>query len=255
METRIKVRQLSKGLVKISGRNDRGIITVRHRGGGNDIRTLTVDYKLGSIGLVGQILSVQKDVRRSGYISLVRYSNGFLSYVLSGEGFKEGQFVMHTLNGFRFKGVLRKGSIYFLKNFKEGEMGFNIEYNPGSGSKLARAAGAKVKIMKIYKDLNKVLIKLPSGEIRLLDGNCRGVIGFMSNNEHRYKKLYKAGQNRWVGNKPRVRGEAMNPVDHPHGGRTKAGRVPVTPWGELTKGFKTRDRKKKNLNILKRIKK
>jgi large subunit ribosomal protein L2 len=251
MENRIKVRYLGKVYSRVGGRNSYGRITLRYRGGGTRFIKNNIDNKRILLNVPGRVFSIQRDAGRSGFIGLIQYSNGYFGYVLLAEGMRLGDYIIQTNTGIRFNNINRRGSSYLLKQFYEGEVGYNLEYYIGGGGKIARAAGTKVKIIKKYSADNTVLVKLPSGEFRLFNHNCRCTVGIVSNIEHRYRKFYKAGQNRWLGFKPHVRGEAMNPVDHPHGGRTKAGRVPVTPWGMLTKGVKTRNVKNINKYIIK----
>jgi large subunit ribosomal protein L2 len=239
MESRVKIKQLGKVYKEYSGRNNYGRITIRHRGNGNRNLRIWVDNMRNISGIAGKIIKVQRDNKRTGYVGLVRYSNGYLGYILLSEGNKIGDYVMSAINGQVYRGVSRIGSVFMLKYLKEGNFFYNLEVMPYKGGRIGRSGGSELKLLKKFTGMAKCLVKMPSEEYKNFSEKCRCTLGYVSNMENRDRNLYKAGQNRWLGLKPHVRGEAMNPVDHPHGGRTKGGRVPVSAWGKLTKGVKT----------------
>jgi large subunit ribosomal protein L2 len=250
MEKRIKIKQLGSFYNSFGGRNNLGRITIRGRGAGNKNLRLLIDANRRVEGLVGKIVKIQRDNKRTGYIGLLRYSNGYLSYILVSEYNRVGDYIMNAISGKTlYKNIISIGSVFMLKFMKEGSIFFNLERKSNFGGIIGKAAGSEIKLLKKYSNVNKCLLKLPSGSYSIFPDKCRVVSGFVSNKENRDIFLYKAGQNRWFGIKPRVRGEAMNPVDHPHGGRTKGGRIPVSAWGKLAKGLKTRDKKKKRLSL------
>lgn len=258
LETEKKVKQLTKGLVKNGGRNVNGRITSFHRGGGHKQLYRLVDFKRNLLGVPGKVKRIEYDPIRTSKIALVAYSNGFISYIIATSNLKVGDVIISmdpklNWNTLEFN-VQEKGSTFFLKNCKVGDEVCNIELRPGSGGKVMRAAGTYGIIKKKDELSNYVIIKMRSNEERMFSGDCSAVLGRISNEEHRFKKLSKAGENRWRGKRPVVRGVAMNPVDHPHGGRTPGGRVCVTPWGKLTKGKKTRSPRKVNKFIIKKSK-
>lgn len=244
------IKQLIIGLKKTGGRNNKGRITLRARGGGHKKKYRFIDFKRNLIGIPAKIISIEYDPNRNANIALICYSNGIFSYIIATEGLKVGQYVI-TNDGLNYgKKVIKLGSVFKLADLNVGDIVHNIENKPGEGAKFARAAGCYGQILK--KEDEQVLIKLNSGEKRLFSINCFCTLGVVSNVEIGMKKLYKAGQNRWKSRRPIVRGVAKNPVDHPHGGRTKGGRPSVSPWGKLTKGKKTRSVRKQNNLIVER---
>ncbi len=258
LEKEKKVKQLLKGLVKSGGRNVNGRITSFHRGGGHKQLYRLIDFKRNMQGVPGKVKRIEYDPMRTSKIALVAYSNGVISYVLATSNLKVGDIILNRdprldWNMMEFN-VQEQGSTFLLKNCKVGDYVCNIELVPGGGAKMMRSAGTYGIVKKVDTFSNYVVIKMRSNEERMFSGDCLAVLGRNSNEEHRFKKLRKAGENRWRGKRPVVRGVAMNPVDHPHGGRTPGGRVCVTPWGKLTKGKKTRSPRKVNKFIVKKSK-
>nr|BCQ06576.1 ribosomal protein L2 [Nitzschia putrida] len=232
------------------GRNHRGIITIRHRGGGHKQRYRIIDFKRLKYNIKGIVKSIEYDPNRNARISLINYVDGVKKYILYPKNLKIGDTILSGLNA-----PLNIGSTLPLDKISTGKNIHNIELIPGKGGQLVRAAGTYARILA--KNTNYVIVKLPSKEIRFLNKNCLATIGKIGNeNFHKYKKR-KAGQVRWLGKKPIVRGAAMNPCDHPHGGgegKTPIGkRNPKTPWGKPALGIKTRNKKKRSsLYILKK---
>ncbi|MCB0537517.1 MAG: 50S ribosomal protein L2 [Bacteroidetes bacterium] len=234
------------------GRN-KGRISSFHRERGLKKLYYSVDFDRYLYGIKGKIISFDFDRHRTGKIGLVYYTNGILSYVLCAESSKEGDFIegftfatnnSHTTNYFS------TGSYGPIGLLTPGTRVYNLELFPGSGGKVSRSAGTFSTILKVYSSF--VLVKLPSGEQRLFDKRCICNVGRVGNVEHSFQIIGKAGIMRKLGKRPIVRGRAMNPVDHPHGGRTNGGIVPKTPWGRLAKGVVTRNKKNVNKLILKR---
>jgi large subunit ribosomal protein L2 len=230
------IKKLSQGLCSTGGRNNTGSITSYHRGGGHKQKYRQIDFRRPFKNLPAKVLSIDHDPQRTGLIALLCYSTGILSYILAPEGLKVGDIIypesQYTL-----------GNTLKLKDINPGVVIHNIELNPGRGAQLVRAAGTGVQLVKGYNYDNYVVVQLRSGEHRLISKECQAAVGTVSNGSHREKSLRKAGKSRWLGRRPKVRGVAMNPVDHPHGGgegKTTAGHPPVTPWGKLTKGQPTR---------------
>jgi large subunit ribosomal protein L2 len=243
------IKKLKISKKRASGRNNIGRITVRNIGGGSKKNYKLVDYYRDNINIIGKVVRIDKDSVRNAKIALISYSNGTISYILNAEGLKENNYIRSG------KAIgLNKGDVTILKEIPIGSFVHNIELNSYKGGQLARAAGSYGQILR--RKGRKIYVRLKSREIRIFSAECRATIGKVGNVKHKFCKLYKAGQNRWRGKKPSVRGVAKNPVDHPHGGgqgKTKGGRCSVSPWGVLTKGFKTRSRKKrKDTKILKR---
>ena len=246
-------RKLTKALRKTGGRNNHGRITSRHRGGGHRRRYRIIDFKRNKYDMAASIESIEYDPNRSPRIALLSYEDGEKRYIIAPDGLKVGDKIISTQdNQIPFK----IGNAMPLGNIPEGLLVHNIELKPGKGAQMARSAGTYARIMA--KEKNMVTLKLPSGEIRMVFDNCLATIGTVGNKNHENIKYGKAGRKRWLGKRPKVRGVAMNPVDHPHGGgegRTSGGRHPVSPWGTPAKGYKTRNRKKtSNKYIVKRRK-
>ncbi|MFN0041886.1 MAG: 50S ribosomal protein L2 [Alphaproteobacteria bacterium] len=234
------VKALTSGKSKSGGRNANGRITMRRVGGGHKQRLRNVDFKRRKFDMSATVERIEYDPNRSGFIALIKYEDGEQAYILAPQRLAIGDKV---ISGERAD--IKPGNAMPLKNIPVGTIVHNIEMKPGAGGQLARAAGAYVQL--VGRDMGNALIRLSSGEIRLVRGDCMATIGAVSNPDNANVKIGKAGRSRWMGKRPSVRGTAMNPVDHPHGGgegRTKGGRHPVTPWGKPTKGYRTRKRTK-----------
>ena len=235
-----------------AGRNSYGRITVRHQGGGNRQKYRIIDFKRQKEDMPATVVGIEYDPNRSANIALIKYEDGTLSYILAPIGLKDGDTVMSGANA-----DIKPGNCLKLENIPVGTMVHNIEINPGQGGKLVRAAGQEAQLMA--KEGKFVNLRLPSGEMRLIMLNCRATIGTVGNAEYENIKLGKAGKTRHLGKRPEVRGSAMNPVDHPHGGgegKAPVGHAgPMTPWGKPALGYKTRNKKKlSNKFIVKRRK-
>ncbi len=225
---------------RANGRNNQGIITVRHRGGGNKRQFRLIDYRRNKDGIVARVASIQYDPNRTARIALLFYADGEKRYIIAPEGLKEG---MKVVSG--PKSEPKVGNCLPLSDIPLGSEVHNIEIRANCGAVLCRSAGSKAVL--VAKEDDWAQITLPSGEIRRVSANCRAVIGAVGNGDHMNIVIGKAGRNRWLGIRPSVRGSAMNPIDHPHGGgegRTKGGRHPVSPTGKPTKGTSTRKHKK-----------
>ncbi len=234
------VKALTSGKSKSGGRNANGRITMRRMGGGHKQRLRDVDFKRRKFDVPATVERIEYDPNRSGFIALIKYEDGEQAYILAPQRLAAGDKV---ISGERAD--IKPGNAMPMKNIPVGTIVHNIEMKPGAGGQLARAAGAYVQL--VGRDMGNALIRLSSGEIRLVRGDCMATIGAVSNPDNANVKIGKAGRSRWMGKRPSVRGTAMNPVDHPHGGgegRTKGGRHPVTPWGKPTKGYRTRKRTK-----------
>jgi large subunit ribosomal protein L2 len=234
-------KSLLTNLNKFSGRNNHGVITCRHRGGGHKRLYRQIDFRRDKIGITAKVLTIEYDPNRNARIALVRYEDGEKRYILHPRGLNVGEIVMSDLNA-----SILVGNSLPLRNIPLGAEVHNVEFQPGSGGQLARSAGALVEILA--KEGNFVTIRLPSKEIRLVSKNCWATIGQVGNIEAYNLTLGKAGRSRWLGKRPTVRGSVMNPVDHPHGGgegRAPIGKSrPVTPWGRPALGQLTRKPKK-----------
>ncbi|MBA2114456.1 50S ribosomal protein L2 [Bremerella alba] len=242
-------RKLLRKLTKTGGRNNQGKITTRHRGGGHKRRYRVIDFRRAKDGVPAMVASVQYDPNRSARIALLNYLDGEKRYILAPDGLKAGDRVQ---SGSEASPTV--GNCLPLKNIPAGTTVHNVEMTPGRGGEMCRSAGSSATLMACEADWAQ--LSLPSGEIRRVSSRCRATIGRVSNPDHEKVSLGKAGRKRWLGRRPHVRGTAMNPVDHPHGGgegRTKGGRHPVTPQGKPTKGGATRHRKKaSNRSIVRR---
>lgn len=234
-------KSLSTFIHKTSGRNNRGVITCRHRGGGHKRLYRQIDFRRDKIGVAAKVITIEYDPNRNARIALVRYEDGEKKYILHPRGLTLGEIIMSDLNA-----PILVGNNLPLRNIPLGAEIHNVEFQPGSGGQLARSAGALVEILA--KEGNFVTIRLPSKEIRLVSKNCWATIGQVGNIEAYSLTLGKAGRSRWLGRRPTVRGSVMNPVDHPHGGgegKAPIGRSrPVTPWGRPALGQLTRKPKK-----------
>ena len=232
-------KPLTEHLKKSGGRNNHGEITVWWRGGGHRRLYRTIDFKRDKVGIPGKIVTVEYDPNRSARIALVQYADGEKRYILQPVGLKVGDSIVagDTVD-------ILPGNTLPLKNIPLGTQIHNVELRPGKGGQIARSAGSSVQL--VAKDGPYASVKMPSGELRRINIECRATVGQVGNLDHENVSLGKAGRSRWLGKRPHVRGVAMNPVDHPLGGgegKTSGGRHPVSPWGMPTKGFKTRNRK------------
>ncbi|MCK5073306.1 MAG: 50S ribosomal protein L2 [Bacteriovoracaceae bacterium] len=231
-----------------AGRNNRGKITVRHRGGGAKRRYRVIDFKRDKANIPAKVEGLFYDPNRTCNIALIAYADGFKNYILAPLGLKTGDVVISSETA-----DIKVGNCKMLRDIPEGTLIHNVELNPGAGGQLARSAGAFIQLMA--KEKNYVLLRMPSGELRKVKNNCRATIGQVGNAEHEQIVLGKAGRKRHLGWRPSVRGVAMNPVDHPLGGgegRSSGGRHPCTPWGVPTKGYRTRSNKRTDKFIAKR---
>ncbi len=234
-----------------AGRNSYGRITVRHQGGGNRQKYRMIDFKRQKEDMPATVIGIEYDPNRSANIALIQYEDGTKSYILAPIGLKDGDTVVSGANA-----DIKPGNCMKLENIPVGTMIHNIEINPGQGGKLVRAAGQEAQLMA--KEGKFANLRLPSGEMRLIMLNCRATIGTVGNSDHENIKLGKAGKTRHLGKRPEVRGSAMNPVDHPHGGgegKAPVGHAgPMTPWGKPALGYKTRKNTRTDKFIAKRRK-
>ena len=244
-------KSLTKKIISTGGRNNQGRITSRRMGGGVKRKYRIIDFKRSKIDVSAEIIRNEYDPNRSAFISLLKYDDGQLSYIISPKNLKIGD---KLVSGEDVE--IKNGNCLPIKNIPIGTNIHNVELKPGAGAQLVRSAGSSAQI--VSKEDPFVQVKLVSGEIRHINKNSRATIGEVSNPDQKNIKLGKAGRKRYLGFRPKVRGVVMNPVDHPHGGgegRTSGGRNPVTPWGVSTKGKKTRNNKKTDKFIIKRKKK
>jgi len=246
-------KSLVEKLVRKAGRNSCGNITVRRKGGGHKRLYRIIDFKRNKIGIPGRVFSVEYDPNRSSRIALIHYADGDKRYILAPAGLKVGDAVMSGPEA-----DIKVGNALPLINIPVGTLIHNIELKPGKGGQIVRSAGTLAQLMA--KEGKYANIRLPSGEVRLVNLKCMATIGQVGNAERENITIGKAGRNRWLGKRPKVRGVVMNPVDHPHGGgegKSPQGNPhPVTPWGQPTKGYKTRKKKKSsNRYIVSRRKK
>ena len=232
------LKKLTSGKKSTGGRS-RGRVTARHRGGGHKRLYREIDFKRQVARSV--VERVEYDPNRSAFIALMKAEgDAGYSYVIAPEGTKPGDTFLSSPSV-----EIKTGNSLCLKNIPVGVLVHNIELKIAKGGQLARSAGASAQIMG--HDGDYILVRLPSGEVRKIHGECRATLGVVSNGDRKNRRIAKAGRNRWLGKRPHVRGVAMNPIDHPHGGgegKTSGGRHPVTPWGKPTKGMKTRNKKK-----------
>ncbi len=243
-------RLLTESLRKHNGRNCYGRITSWHRGGGSKLKYRKIDFRRDKRQIPAKVVALEYDPNRSARIALLNYADGEKRYILAPLGLKIGDALMASANA-----DIAVGNSMPLSHIPLGTSIHNIELNPGAGGKIVRSAGAVAQLMA--RDENYAQIKLPSGEVRLVHVNCWATIGQVGNVEHENVVIGKAGRKRHMGWRPHVRGSAMNPVDHPHGGgegRTTGGRNPVSPWGWCTKGAKTRKNKRTQRMIVSRKK-
>lgn len=242
-------RSLLAPLRKKSGRNNRGVVTTRHRGGGHKRRYRVIDFRRNNFGVAGKIESIEYDPNRSARIALVIYSNGERRYILAAQGLRVGDTVMSGPTA-----DIRPGNALPIRNIPLGTVVHNIEIYPGRGGQLVRSAGLGAQLLA--KEGTMAQVRLPSGEVRYIDMNCLATIGVVSNSDHANINMGKAGRNRWLGIKPATRGVAMDPGSHPHGGgegRSPVGmKAPKTPWGKPALGKKTRRNKRTEKFIVRR---
>ncbi len=244
-------KKLLRSLKGSGGRNSMGRVTVRHRGGGHKRKYRLIDFKRDKDGISGVVAFIEYDPNRSANIALLHYIDGEKRYILAPHQLSVGDRVNSGSGA-----EIRIGNTLVLKDIPLGTYVHNIELNIGHGGQLARSAGSYAQLMA--KEGKYAQLKLPSGEVRMVLQGCKATIGQVGNMDHENISIGKAGRNRWLGKRPRVRGVAMNPVDHPHGGgegKSSGGRHPVTPWGVPTKGYRTRTNKKSDRLIVKRAKK
>ena len=242
------VKALTQGLTGSGGRNNTGRITARRMGGGHKRVYRFVDFKRRKFDMPAVVERLEYDPNRTGFIALVRYQDDTLAYILAPQRLKVGDSVISGE-----KVDVKPGNAMPLRSIPVGTIVHNVELKAGKGGQLARSAGTYVQL--VGRDSGYAQIKLSSGEVRIVRGECMATIGAVSNPDQANINLGKAGRNRWLGRCPSVRGVAMNPIDHPHGGgegRTSGGRHPVTPWGKPTKGKKTRNNKKTDRLIVRR---
>ncbi len=246
LTTRSPEKKLTRALRKKGGRNNTGRITIRRRGGGHKRRYRIIDFKRDKFDMPAKVMTVEYDPNRSANISLVQYTDGEKRYILSPVGLRVDDQVVSGS-----KASLKIGHCLMLKNIPAGLFVHNIELIPNKGGQMVRSAGGSAQVMA--HDGGMCTLKLPSGEIRMVREECMATIGQVGNRSHEQIVSGKAGRSRWLGRRPKVRGVAMNPVDHPMGGgegKSSGGRHPTTPWGKPTKGFKTRKKNKKSNSMI-----
>jgi large subunit ribosomal protein L2 len=236
---------------RTGGRNNNGRITTRHRGGGHKQHYRVIDFKRNDKdGIPSRVERLEYDPNRSAHIALLLFADGERRYIIAPKGVAAGSEIMSGAGA-----PIKPGNCLILRTIPVGSTVHCIEMKPGKGAQMIRSAGASAQL--VARDGEYVSLRLRSGEMRKIHGDCRAVIGEVGNSEHNLRKLGKAGASRWRGVRPTVRGVAMNPVDHPHGGgegRTSGGRHPVSPWGTPTKGYKTRSNKRTDGMIIRRRK-
>jgi large subunit ribosomal protein L2 len=233
-------KSLVEGKAKSGGRNNKGQITIRFRGGGHKKLYRIIDFRRDKTGVPARVAAIEYDPNRSARIALLHYADGEKRYILAPVGLEVGQTVVSGPEA-----DIRPGNALPLENIPAGTTIHNIELRPGKGGQMVRSAGAAAQL--VSKEGGTALVKLPSGEVRRVPSNCYATVGQVGNLDHENESLGKAGRTRWLGRRPHNRGVSMNPIDHPHGGgegRTSGGRHPVTPWGQPTRGYKTRNNKR-----------
>lgn len=231
-----------------AGRNNQGRITMRHQGGGHKQHYRIIDFKRDKDGIPGRVERLEYDPNRSAHIALVVFLDGERRYMLAPKGLKAGDTVISSAEA-----PIKPGNCLPLRNIPIGSLIHAVEMKPGKGAQMARSAGASVQLLA--REGVFAILRLRSGEMRKIPVECRASIGEVSNSEHNLRSIGKAGAVRWRGRRPTVRGVAMNPIDHPHGGgegKTSGGRHPVSPWGTPTKGYKTRHNKRTDAFIMQR---
>jgi len=242
------LKRLTQPKQRISGRNNKGHLTIRHRGGGHKKLYRVIDFRRDKRDIPAHVASLEYDPNRSARIALLSYADGEKRYILAPDGLRAGATVVAGEGA-----DILVGNSLPLKNIPLGTMVHNIELKKGKGGQIARAAGVAAQLLA--KEGAYAQLKMPSGETRMVNLDCYATIGQVGNLDHENISIGKAGRTRWLGKRPTVRGVAMNPIDHPHGGgegKTSGGRHPVSPWGLPTKGYKTRNNKRTQRFIIKR---
>ena len=239
------VDALTESQTRGSGRNNLGRITTRHKGGGHKRQYRIVDFRRSKDGIVAKVERIEYDPNRSAHLALLCYADGERRYILAPRGVEVGTQLMSGSQA-----PIRPGNTLPIRNIPVGQTIRAIELLPGKGAQVARSAGASARLLA--REGTYAQVRLRSGEIRKVHIECRATIGEVGNEEHGLRQIGKAGATRWRGIRPTVRGETMNPVDHPHGGRTRGNRHPVSPWGTPTKGYKTRRNKRTDSMIVQR---
>jgi large subunit ribosomal protein L2 len=245
------VKKLTEGVTKSGGRNNNGRITSRHRGGGHKRLYRVIDFKRTKLDVSAVVERIEYDPNRSAFIALLKYDDGEQAYIIAPQRLQEGDRVIAAN-----RADIKPGNAMPMENMPVGTIIHNVEMKPGRGGQMARAAGTYVQL--IGKDSGYAQLRLTSGELRMVPAKCMATVGAVSNADNKNQNMSKAGRSRWLGKRPKVRGVAMNPVDHPHGGgegRTSGGRHPVSPWGKPTKGARTRRKKKSDDLIMRRRRK
>ena len=245
------VKKLTEGVTKTGGRNNNGRITSRHRGGGHKRLYRVIDFKRTKFDVSAVVERIEYDPNRSAFIALLKYDDGEQAYIIAPQRLQEGDQVIAAN-----RADIKPGNAMPMENMPVGTIIHNVEMKPGRGGQMARAAGTYVQL--IGKDSGYAQLRLTSGELRMVPAKCMATVGAVSNADNKNQNMSKAGRSRWLGKRPKVRGVAMNPVDHPHGGgegRTSGGRHPVSPWGKPTKGARTRRKKKSDDLIMRRRRK
>ena len=244
------VKKLTEGLAKTGGRNNSGHVTAWQKGGGHKRRYRLIDFKRTKIGMFATVERIEYDPNRTAFIALITYEDGTQSYIIAPQRLAVGDRVMSGIGA-----DIKPGNALPLAHIPVGTLVHNVELKPGKGGQMARSAGTYIQL--VGRDRGYAILRLTSGEVRLVRAECMASIGAVSNPDQQNIKIGKAGRSRWLGRRPHVRGVVMNPVDHPHGGgegRTSGGRHPVTPWGKPTKGKRTRSNKKTDRLIVRRRK-
>src|SRR5512141_1390725 len=241
-------KSLTKGKLKTGGRDSRGHLTSWWRGGGHKKRYRDIDFKRDKHDIPAKVASIEYDPNRSARIALLAYADGEKRYIIQPDGLKVGQKIVSGPDA-----DILVGNALPLKNIPPGTTIHNLELRPGKGAQMVRTAGGAAQL--VAKEGDYALVKLPSGETRKVSHDCMATIGQIGNTDHENVTIGKAGRSRWLGIRPHNRGVSMNPVDHPHGGgegKTSGGRHPVTPWGQPTRGYKTRNNKRTDAFIVSR---
>lgn len=241
-------RSLTESNHRAKGRNCYGRVTSRRRGGGHKRLYRIIDFKRDILDVPATVMAIEYDPYRTAYIALVQYENGPKRYIIAPDGLKKGDTILTTD---KRQSEFPAGLCLPLKLIPPAMRIHSVEMQPGKGAQIARGAGVGAQLVGVEGEL--ATVKMPSGETRIVNANCKAVIGVVSNPEHRNQSLGKAGRNRWMGKRPRVRGVVMNPVDHPMGGgegRTSGGGHPVSPWGQLAKGYPTRVKSKPSNSMI-----
>jgi large subunit ribosomal protein L2 len=239
-------KSLTEPLKRRGGRNNQGRITTRHQGGGHKRRYRLIDFKRVKDGVPAKVAAIEYDPNRSARIALLHYADGAKAYILAPARLRVGATVESGPAA-----DIKPGNALPLLNIPTGTMVHNVELKPGQGGKMARSAGSSIQL--VAKDAGHAVLRMPSGEMRRVQLTCRATVGQVGNTDHENQSGGKAGRSRWLGKRPAVRGSAMNPVDHPHGGgegKSKGGRHPVTPWGVPTLGKRTRRKHKESDKLI-----